>query len=159
MTVSPETDAGEAISPDLIERLRSRFRDHPVQRHLNLEILALELDRCLMKLHFTPEVDNGAGNIHGGVLASLADTAMACALCTNFDGKMGFATSNLNIYYLRRARTSVVAHAEVIKKGKKLCVGQVAIRDSDEQLVATVTCEFMLTTSTFVKPSQQSSDE
>lgn len=158
MSSAPPLRPGPVVAEDLITRLRKRFQDHPVQRHLNFEIRELELDRCVMDLAFTSAVDNGAGNIHGGVLASLADTAMACALCTNFDGKMGFATSNLNIYYLRRARTNVIAIAEVIKKGNKVCVGQVAIRDVENQLVATVTCEFVLTTSRFAPQTGLSSE-
>lgn len=77
----------------------------------------------------------------------LADTAVACALSTNFDGKMGFATSNLSIHFLRRARTGVRAAATIIKKGRTVCVGQVDIRDDAGTLVASSTCDFILTTS------------
>ena len=47
------------------------------------------------------ELTNGSGTVHGGVLAMLADTAVAFALATNFDGKMGFATADMTIHYLR----------------------------------------------------------
>jgi uncharacterized protein (TIGR00369 family) len=127
---------------ELIDRLRERFKRYP---HFSID--ELSLDRCVMTLRFLPEWETGAGNIHGGVLASLADTAVACALATNFGGKMGFATSNLNIHFLRRARTDVVAVATIIKKGSKVCVGQVDMRDLSDQLVATCTCDFVLTTS------------
>jgi uncharacterized domain 1 len=138
-----------AIAPDLIDRLREKLRKHPVQQFLDARITDLRPDFCEMLLQFRHELDNGNGAIHGGVLAVLADTAVACALSTNFDGRMGFATSNLNIHYLRGAKSDVIAAARIIKKGSKLCVGQVEMRDPEGRLVATVTCDFVLTTSHF----------
>ena len=137
------------MKPDLIDRLRDRFRHQPVHEHLPFQIEDLAQDRCVLALEFLPHIDTGAGNIHGGVLATLADAAVACALATNFDGKMGFATSTLNIHFLRRARTKVKATATIIKKGSKVCVGHVDVRDADEQLVAVVVADFVLTTSRF----------
>jgi uncharacterized protein (TIGR00369 family) len=135
------------MKSDLLERLRARFHDHPVHQHLQFELVDLSPDRCVMSLEFHPQIDSGAGNIHGGILASLSDTAVACALSTNFDGKMGFATSNLNIHFLHPARTGVVATATILKKGTKVCVGSVEIRDAEDQLVAVVIADFVLTTS------------
>ncbi|HUF16592.1 MAG TPA: PaaI family thioesterase [Thermoanaerobaculia bacterium] len=141
------TEQDDEIAPDLIERLRARFSGHAALQRLAFELEDLSMDRCVMSLRFSADIDSGAGNIHGGILASLADTAIACALSTSFDGKMGFATSNLNIHYLRRARSNVTASAVIIKKGSKVCVGQADIRDVDQKLVATVTADFVLTTS------------
>ncbi len=74
----------------------------------------------------------------------LADTAAACALSTNFDAVMDFATSNLNIHFLRRASAAVIASATVIKKGSKVCVASVEVHDKAERLVATAICDFVL---------------
>lgn len=137
----------QTIAPDLMDRLRARFSGHPALQRLAFELEDLSMDRSVMSLQFSADIDSGAGNIHGGILATLADTAIACALSTSFDGKMGFATSNLNIHYLRRARSNVIATAVIIKKGSKVCVGQADIRDIDGKLVATVTADFVLTTS------------
>ena len=139
----------DAIAPDLLDRLRARFSGHAALQRLAFELEDLSMDRSVMSLAFSASIDSGAGNIHGGILASLADTAIACALSTSFDGKMGFATSNLNIHYLRRARTDVTATATIIKKGSKVCVGQAEIRDAEGKLVAMVIADFVLTTSKF----------
>lgn len=138
------TDA-QPFDPDLIDRLRERFQRAPAQSVVGIEVVALELDYAELAIAFSRTVDNGGGSIHGGVLAMLADTAVACALSTNFNGKMGFATSNLNIHFLRRAKTRVVAKARIVKKGGTVCVGQVEIEDADGTLVATCSCDFILT--------------
>jgi len=137
------------IAPDLIDRLRARFEGSSVQKFLRFQVADLALDRCSMTVEFRMDFNNGGGAIHGGILAALADTAVACALSTNFDGKMGFATSNLNIHFLRRAKSAVTAEARIIKKGNRVCVGQVEMHDAEGNLVATCTTDFILTTSKF----------
>jgi uncharacterized protein (TIGR00369 family) len=144
MTVGSAADVDfEALRARLQERLTSR----PIHQLIRLGVVRVALDYAELSLEFTEDVDNGSGTIHGGIVAALADTAVACALSTNFDGKMGFATSNLNIHFLRRAKTNVIAVARIVKKGTTICVGSVEVFDEDEQLVATVTTDFVLTTS------------
>ena len=127
-----------------IESLEARFGAHPVRRFLDFKILELEADRCVMSIEFRPEFDNSTGAVHGGLLAMLADTAVACALSTSFDGAMPFATSNLNIHFLRRASTAVTARATIIKKGGRVCVGSCDLEDADGKQVAMAICDFVL---------------
>ena len=79
----------------------------------------------------------------------LADTAVAFALATNFDGKMGFATADMTIHFLRRARGDVRARARIIKKGQRVNVGEVEIVDGAGREVARALATFLLTTSSF----------
>jgi uncharacterized protein (TIGR00369 family) len=107
------------------------------------------LDSAVIRLPYSAEITNGSGVIHGGWLATLADTAVAFALATNFDGKMGFATSDLTVHFLHRARGDVVARARVVKKGRRICVGDVEIADAAGEPVARALASFLLTTSSF----------
>jgi uncharacterized protein (TIGR00369 family) len=132
---------------ELLLRLRARFEHSPAQQLLGIELRSLAADEAEVRLPFHPRVDNGGGSVHGGLLALLADSAVACALATSFDGRMGFATANLNIHYLRRAKSSVTARARIVKKGATICVGQVEIHDEEGRLVATASSDFVLTTS------------
>src|ERR1700692_4930926 len=86
------------IAPDLLDRLRRRLAASPVLARLGASLEELALDRAVLKLPYREETSNGAGTSRGGILATLADTAVAFALSTNFDGKMGFATSDLTIH-------------------------------------------------------------
>jgi uncharacterized protein (TIGR00369 family) len=138
-----------SVPPDLLERLRARFADHPLHRFLGIRFMRLEPDVCAVEAEMSSAADNGSGTIHGGVLAILADVAVAGALATNFDGTMGFATSNLDIHFLKRARDRAVATATVVKKGSKVCVARVEVTDGAGDLAAIATAEFVLTTSQF----------
>lgn len=107
------------------------------------------MDYCVLRLPYREEITNGSGTVHGGVLATLADSAVAFALATNFDGKMGFATTDLTIHFLHRAKGEVWARARIIKKGARVNVGEVQIVDAGEREVARVLATFVLTTSSF----------
>jgi uncharacterized protein (TIGR00369 family) len=138
-----------ALAPDLTDRLRRRLASSPALRWLQPTLEELDLDSCVLGLKYRPELTNGSPTIHGGVLATLADTAVAFALSTNFDGKMGFATTDLTIHFLRRAKTDVKARARILKKGKRVNVGEVDILDADGNVVARALTTFLLTTSSF----------
>jgi uncharacterized protein (TIGR00369 family) len=137
------------LAPDLLERLRKRLASSPALQWLRPTLEELDLDACVLKLAYRPELTNGSGAVHGGVLATLADTAVAFALSTNFDGKMGFATSDMTIHFLRRAKSDVFARARILKKGRRVNVGEVDVVDAGERPVARVLTTFLLTTSSF----------
>lgn len=129
----------------LRDQLQRRFDGTPLHSFYRFRITRLARDEAELVLPFLPEYDNGARTIHGGVLSMLADTAIACALSTAFEGRMGFATSSLNIHFMRRARTDVTAYARVIKQGGTVCVGSVDIIDTHGHQVAVATADFILT--------------
>jgi len=139
----------DGIAPDLLQRLRKRLADSPALGWLSPTLEELALDYCVLRLPYREAVTNGSGTVHGGILATLADTAVAFALATNFDGKMGFATTDLTIHFLRRARSEVIARARILKKGRRVNVGEVEMVDADGLEVARVLTTFLLTTSSF----------
>ncbi len=146
--ISAARPAG-GLAPDLRERLSRRLAASPALGWLRPGLEQLELDYAVVKLPYRDEITNGSGTVHGGILAALADTAVAFALATNFDGKMGFATSDLTIHFLRRAQGDVWARARIVKKGKRVNVGDVEIVDGQGRAVARVLASFLLTTSSF----------
>src|SRR5215813_10583074 len=130
------------ISPDLIDRLRRRLASAPALAWLHPVLEGLSLDAVVIRLPYREEITNGSGTVHGGVLATLADTAVAFALSTNFDGKMGFATADLTIHFLRRAKSDVLARARILKKGKRVNLGEVSMTDSSGREVARAVTTF-----------------
>ncbi len=67
--------------------------------------------------------------MHGGVAATLIDTAGGLALRTALDDPVsgGVATINLNVNYLRRATADLVAEAEVVRAGGSVGVSHVSV--------------------------------
>lgn len=90
-------------------------------------------------LEVTPQSLNPLGIIHGGCLATLADTvAGMAAACTS--GKPFCVTVNYALNFLRPAlATNKQIHciAKPRKLGRTLCVYEIALTDDQEKIVAT----------------------
>ena len=81
-------------------------------------------------------------SIHGGVAATLIDTAGGMALRTGFDDPRtgDLATVNLNVNYLRPATGDLTATADVVRAGRSIGVSEVTVTttvDGAEKEVAT----------------------
>ncbi|MFC6731494.1 MULTISPECIES: PaaI family thioesterase [unclassified Haladaptatus] len=88
--------------------------------------------------------------IHGGVAATLIDTAGGLALRTTLENPIEdtLATVNLNVNYLRRASSDITAHAEVIRTGSSIGWVEVTVEsetpDGERKEVATGQAAFRL---------------
>src|SRR6266571_1160639 len=77
----------------------------PVTRHLGIRMTAAEPGHLTAELPLDPDIHaNLNGTVHGGVLATLADTTLSCAFGTTLEDGEEVATLELKINYLRPAR-------------------------------------------------------
>jgi len=78
------------------------------------------------------------GGVHGGVLASMVDTAMLVAMFAEMkEGEVPAGTAELSISYLRQTHGKhIYAEANVIKRGRQLSMVEVDITDDEGKLCA-----------------------
>ena len=89
-----------------------------------------------------PNSVNTEGHIHGGAIATLADTVAGCCACS---AGGDCVTSSCSLEYLRPARGDLFCEATPKKLGRKLSVIQVVITDGESKTVATGTFTFFMT--------------
>ncbi len=85
---------------------------------------------------------NLAGTVHGGVLATLIDSALTCALVTRLDAGLVCVSIDLNMRFFRPVRVSaqmLTARAEILNQGKTLASTQGDIRDAKGRLIVHAT--------------------
>jgi uncharacterized protein (TIGR00369 family) len=85
---------------------------------------------------------NPMGTVHGGILATLLDSALGCAVQTVLDGGQAYTTVSLEVKYLRAvALDAGVLRAEgtVIHAGRRQATAEGRITDQDGRVVATAT--------------------
>ena len=88
---------------------------------------------CRVRQRYSERMLRPGGTISGPTLMALADCAMYVVLLSAI-GPVGLAvTTNLNINFLRKgvAEQDVVAEARLLKLGKRLAVGEVALFSGD----------------------------
>lgn len=98
--------------------------------------------RCVMTTG--PKHLISRGNVHGGAIASLADSAVAIALIPMLDQHHFVTTVELKINYLAPAsQGEMVAEARIIHKGSRIAVGDVDVT-SNGKLVAKCLATYMI---------------
>ncbi len=111
----------------------------PFHRWLGLRVEPTDSDRAAFRLPWRDEL---TGNplrpaVHGGVLATLADTAAVTAVLIALADDRGqptagdqLSTVDLRIDYLRASHgRDLVAAAEVVRAGGRIAVAKVAIHE------------------------------
>lgn len=83
--------------------------------------------------------------VHGGIAATLLDTALGCAVHTMLPVGVGYTTLELHVNYVRpiTVQTGVIrAEGEVIHMGRSVATAQARIVDAAGKLYAhaTTTC-------------------
>ncbi len=86
---------------------------------------------------------NPFGIVHGGVLATMLDTAMGCAVHSLLPVGVGYVTSEMNIRFLRPALLTsgtLLCVGELVNPGKSTMVASAQITDANDRVIAIAGC-------------------
>jgi acyl-CoA thioesterase len=88
---------------------------------------------------------NPNGVVHGGVIYSLADTAMGAALVSRLDPGEQCATLEIKMQYLLPVtRGTIAAEAGVVERTRRIGVLEARVSDDGDRLVALATGTFYI---------------
>ncbi len=121
----------------LAERVvQGMVREDAFSRWLGIEVVEVAPGRSVVKMKVRPEMVNGFGVSHGGIVYSLADSALAFASNTN--GNVTVAIDNA-IAYPRKVQVGDVIAAEAIEESftNRLGFYRVAVTNQENVVVAT----------------------
>lgn len=115
--------------------LQQYIDQHGYLSFLDLQVESLEPGTMVMRVPYDDKLANkgqGNGNVHGGIAASLIDTAGGLSVHATLDDPLesGVATIDLNVSYLRPARGDLIATAEVVRVGSTVGVATVDVEST-----------------------------
>ena len=99
---------------------------------LGMEIMELKPGYSKLRVRFRKELTHAGGVGHGGVMASIADSCIACALFGMVEDsrQLGFSTIEMKLNYLRPFKEGeMIAEGRIIKKGGTIAVGEMDVHD------------------------------
>ena len=102
---------------------------------------------CRVRLGFNEKTLRPGGTISGPTMMMLADVTMYIAILASIGWEPLAVTTNLNMNFLRKPGPgkALIAECKLIKLGKRLAVGDVAIRaDGEEEMVAHATSTYSI---------------
>ena len=124
------------LSPAVIRALKREIIQLPFPSSLGNRVERLKSGFAEVSLKYKKELTQGYGYLHGGVLASLADTAAAFATRTLIEPEDKLVTLELKINYINPAQSDLKAMAKVIHKGRRTVVIDVEVKDKKNHLCA-----------------------
>ncbi len=127
----PLPDEAKALVQQRIEE------EHGYLSWLNTRVETVESGRIVLTIPFDEKLTNSDGQtIHGGVAATLVDTAGGLVQRTSFQNPLdgGVATVNLNVNYLLPAEGDLRATGEIVRAGGSVGVSEMRVlSNTDEQ--------------------------
>lgn len=119
--------------------IRELFPSTPFMSWLGIVFDRYEPDDVVLRLPFREELTNDGVVYHGGVVASVLDSAGAAAAWSNHDFAKGIraSTVGMTIQYVGACRRSdLICEAHTVKRGKELIFTDLVATDADGRIVA-----------------------
>ena len=127
------------------EDMKKFLQIAPFGKHLGIEILEVGEGVARMKMPYQHKLTNPAGNLHGGAIATVADSAMAVAIGSVVGTEGRHITVKLEIRYKAAVTDGIIiAEAKVSRRKPKLFLGEAVVKNGDGQVIATATGTFMV---------------
>ena len=145
----PSIPAGAAASMSGLEFIRAiidgEIPPPPIAALLGMSIVEVEPGRAVFELAPAEFQFNPIGSVHGGVLTTLLDSAMGCAVHTMLPAGSAYTTLELKVNFLRRVTSetgSLRCEGTAIHVGRTVATAEARVTDGPGRLVAhaTTTC-------------------
>ena len=120
----------------------------PAVTALGMTLDELERGRTVFSLVADRKHENPMGTMHGGVIATLVDTAMGCALSSTLPADQGFTTLELKTNFVRAitvATGRVYAEGRVLHQGGRVATTEARVYDDGGTLYAHATSTCLIT--------------
>lgn len=128
----------ETLTADQRSRIKSALQKVPFARLIGIEFEDVKAGSATLALDVREELKQNHGVVHGGVVASLIDSAAAFAVISVLSPDEKATTADLTISYLRpltKGRTRCTAR--IVRAGRRLIVVSAELWDDTGNLAAT----------------------
>jgi uncharacterized protein (TIGR00369 family) len=115
---------------------RAVFAGVPFTKLLGMQREYSEGGRARFVLEQRPELGNVIGAMHGGVVATLLDVAMASAAVSKLDFAMTAVTLNMTSAFVAPGHGRLIADGELLSIDDHVAQCRATVHDADGRLVA-----------------------
>jgi uncharacterized protein (TIGR00369 family) len=117
----------------------------PIARYLGMKLSYTDTGNAVVDLSYNPGLDHALGGIHGGMYATMLDSAGWFTVAATHDVSCWVATSEMSIHFLLPAEgTSLRAIGRLVKPGKRQDVAEMHLYDGQDRLVGHAVGTFIL---------------
>ncbi len=130
---------------DYTKKLIEMVNTSPYPRHLRMQLVSISVDQSMVKLkteqcHLQP-----FGIVHGGVFATLIDTATFWSVFLRLPEDAGLVNIDLKLNYLKSVSTGMMtAEGRCIRAGRSINYAEASVRDKKGNILAHGTSTLMV---------------
>jgi uncharacterized protein (TIGR00369 family) len=126
-----------------IEEVQERFARSGFHGWIGMRLERVEIGEVDVALDVEPHHLNLVGLLHGGLIATLADTASGLAYRTVLEPGTRHVTTQLSVTFLSPGRTGrITARGKVVKSGRRFGYAEADVVGPDDELLARATATF-----------------
>lgn len=125
--------------------VEGRYPAPPIGRQLHFGLAEAELNRVVFKGMPSRDHYNPLGGVHGGWMATLLDSALACSVMTTLAKGEGYTTVEFKVNLIRplsETTGEVSCEGLVVSRGRTIAVSEARLTDKAGKVLAfgTETC-------------------
>jgi uncharacterized protein (TIGR00369 family) len=149
----PVASAAQLAQLDGLSALRAMMAGElppaPIGVLLGFEPVEVEEGRVVFAVEPGPQHYNPIGSVHGGLAATLIDSATGCAVHSTLPAGVGYASTDLQVRFVRpitRDTGRILCEGTVVHRGRRLATAEARVTAGD-RLLAHGTASVLITTS------------
>ncbi|MFD0029453.1 PaaI family thioesterase [Streptomyces sp. NPDC055059] len=139
---------GQSSGLDFLREIQAgRLPAAPVSATVDFRLDEVEKGRVVFSLVPGEEHYNPIGSVHGGIYATLLDSAAGCAVQSTLPQGVAYTSLDLTVKFLRRITVDtgrVRAIGTVVSSGRQTALAQAQLVDATERVLAHATSTCML---------------
>ncbi len=135
--------------PDIEAAISERLGAVPFYSWIGIELVRATKGEVELAIDLQDHHDNVQGLIHGGVIATLLDSAAGLAVRTVLEPGHRHVTAQLDVQYLSAARSGsrVTATGRAVRVGSQIAFAESSAKDGSGRAVARATSTIVVTES------------
>lgn len=132
-------------NPEYVQEIIEKVRRSPYPHHMSMELTAMAFDSSTIELELGEQHLQPFGLVHGGVIATLIDTATFWAVFMRLPPDAGLVNVDLKLNYLKAVKAGTLrAEGRSIKSGKSICYSEAHVFDGRGSRIAHGTSTLMI---------------
>ena len=130
---------------DYVNKLINMVNTSPYPKHLRMQLASISVDQAVVKLNTEQCHLQPFGIVHGGVLATLVDTATFWSVFLRLPEDAGLVNIDLKLNYLKSISSGLMtAQGRCIRAGRTINYAEASIKDKEGNLIAHGTSTLMV---------------
>ncbi len=138
--------SAHSLEEERLDEILGGRANSPYFKHLGMKIHSLSRGAATIRISVGHRLWNVGGVVHGGAIASAAETAGSLALATLLDLRTARpVTVEMKVNFLFPLRDGILeARGKVVHKGRNIAVCDMDVYDGEKRLIARCTGTYKL---------------